>query len=67
MLSLFAWAIRYWATTITGKLDNVLTKVDKIAEDLHEHELEDAKYMARVSADVQNIYKRLDREGVSSG
>ena len=49
------------AKSVSRTNEKILEKLDVLVGDFHEHKLEDATALARIDADLTNIYKRMDR------
>ncbi len=52
---------RTWATSSARTSEKILEKLDDLVASFNAHQLEDATALARINADLTNIYKRLDK------
>lgn len=66
MLTVFGAFLRYWFQGVTKELDKILEKLDVLVGDFHDHKVDDAKQFGRLNADVNNIYKTMDRRNPRS-
>lgn len=61
MLTLFGFMVRSYVNTLSKQLAVMVTKFESIQTGLHQHEIANARDLAKISAEITNIYKRMDR------
>lgn len=59
---LFSLLVRYWFASISRQNEKILSKLDMLVSDFHQHKIDDTASLSRLDANLINIYKRLDRE-----
>ena len=67
MLILFGILARSLAHRVITSQDTILSRLDYLYREFHEHKLEDARMWSRIDAEVHGLYKRLDRELPNGG
>ena len=61
VLAAFAWSFRAWSYTINENSEKILTRLEKLSLEFHNHRIQTENRVTRVETELTGLIRQLDR------